>query len=255
VTGKGIFRGSGNFIISFLNIVNNFRHLLGDLFIQGNSYYFEIPNPDFSNYIPILSMITLIYLAYKYFRYGNNRNCLYLIFLVFALTLFIGSFTSDPSNLPGIRRSTGIIVCLYTLFIFIWNYVLTYKPLKIWQKNIFILLLLIIPIHHILVYGNNLNSLEKPSQFKTGLWFSLAKNPQDSINLLLPNLQKQDLKLSCFNEKKEAVFCRYPEIYASLAGACLWNHLNCHNILGYDEKTKQYIPLNINLWLDYYWSH
>ncbi len=83
-------------------------------------------------------------------------------------------------------------------------------------------------------------------------FFSTGDHPSQSLDAYVQQALSADLRLECRHWVGE---CRYAEIYAAVAGRCLWNRLPCHKLLGYDEKTGQFIPLSIALWENYYWKH
>lgn len=256
VNQSGIFRGAGKIQLDFNLIFQNFTHLLTDLFDKGNSYYFETKSSDFSNFYPIITIVFISFTAI--FLFLKNKKYRFLILLslsIFLFNLIISSITSDPSNKPGIRRNTGILFSIYFFYTVSLYYVSNNKlriPLPKW---IIIAIFLLLPIHHLLVYPANLAYLKAESPNKYGLWFGLTKNPADSLKLIATENIKNDLPLSCKDKKGENTFCRYNETFAAVSGYCLWNKLNCKNILGFDYKTNKFIPLSTKLWEEYYWEH
>ena len=116
-------------------------------------------------------------------------------------------------------------------------------------------LLVLLPLHHLLVFGPNLSHLADPSQFAERQWFALAGSPQQSLASMLQTVQSTGLDLACRDEKGEMAECRYSEIFAAVEGSCLWNRLSCKSINGYDWKTKEFIPLNVDLWNTHYFGH
>lgn len=255
VTKTGIFRGSADIIELNQNIFwQNIVGLMSDLFYKGNSYYFEINSGEFSSFYPTITIITVLLLGIFLLKNKAFRFYLILIWTTFVLTLIISGFTFDQTGHPGIRRYTPVLAAFYSLFVINWYYVVNKKWHLIWFKWILILIFFLLPLHHFLIYLNNLYFLEKPSLYRE-LWFGSTKSPNDFLQFKLNELSKENLELSCQDEKGEIAYCRYSEIYAALAGSCYWNRLNCKNIFGYDPKTKKHIPLSIKLWGDYYWEH
>lgn len=255
ITKSGLFRGAG--ILSFnLNIfLNNLSHLFSDLFYKGSSYYFELPNPDFSSFYPMLSLIfsftacTILLIKNKHFRFP-----VFLVLITLFFNLFVANFTFDPSGHPGIRRNTPLLASFYAFFVIAWYFFINKNWESIWLKWIIIGVFALLPAHHFLIYFENIYSLKTPSQYRE-LWFGLTNSPSDYLELTLKRLTKEDLKLSCKDKNGKLVFCRYSEIYAATAGACYWNKLECKNILGYDQKTQKFIPLSIELWEKYHFDH
>lgn len=252
---SGIFRGAGSFALSLDVFIKNSTRLLVDLFQKGSSYYFELPQPDFSGYYPIITVV-FIYIFSILILVKSNKYRLFLIsvFSILLLNLFFSNFNIDPSGLPGIRRNTGIFASAYILYTFSWYYLSKQKYKLIIFNYLIFTVFLLLPFHNLISYPANLESLKQPSLFRE-LWFGLTDLPNNYLNSALITLQKENLPLACQDKNGEKVFCRYSEIYGALAGACYWNKLNCNQILGYDPKTKKFIPLSISLWENYYWSH
>lgn len=256
IAKSGIFRGAGkmnpDINVFFLNVKN----LLIDLFGKGTSYYYEIYKPDFSDFYPIIAILFVIILSLiMMFKVKRYRFVLALVWISLLINLIVSNNTFDPNTILGMRRNTGILVAIYVLLVIIWDYINGIK----WQvqslRIILISIILLIPLHHILVYPVNYSHLKDLSPYRSGLWFSIKSTPNDSVNIIVQNTVKNDLKLGCLDSEGNMIYCRYPEIYAVVAGSCLWNRLNCKEILGFDYKTNKYIPLSIKLWKEYYWEH
>lgn len=252
---SGIFRGAGSMLFNLNNFNLNINRLMSDLFNIGNSYLFELSKPDFTDFYPILTVATVIFICI-YLLIKNQKLRPFIIFslAIFLLNFLVGNFNFDPSGHPGIRRNTAILASFYIFFTIAWFYVNKIQWKNVWFRWFILIIFFLLPLHHFLVYFNNLYNLGKPSYYRE-LWFGLTSSPSKNLDLALNSLQKEDLKLSCKDRDGKLVLCRYPEIYAATAGACYWNRLNCKNILGFDPKTKKYIPLSTKLWEEYYWPH
>lgn len=254
-TKSGLFRGAGILHFNLNTFWKNILNLLSDLFFQGNSYYFEIPSPDFSNFYPVLTIIFIFFASiFIFIREKKYRPFLLFVSAIFLFNLLIANFTFDPSGHPGIRRNTGILTSIYIFFTLSWLYFSNKKIQNFWLKRLIILIFLLLPLHHLLALPTNLDSLKKPSFYRE-LWFGLTNSPHDYLTLTLNQLTKEDLRLSCKDKNGKFVICRYSEIYAATKGACFWNKLECKKILGYDPKIKKFIPLDISLWEKYYFEH
>lgn len=165
------------------------------------------------------------------------------------MVLVLSSFTLDPSGAPGMRRYTPVLAAFYTLFVLSWG---NLGNRGNWiNKGILGLLL----VHHLVVYPINLIHLKDPSPNKEPLWFSRLETPQKSLDSLLDSVQKEDLKLVCLDQSNQPFYCRISEVYAAVAGTCLWNNLSCRQILGYDHIKGGLIPLSTELWDEYYFQH
>lgn len=226
---SGLFRGAGTFDFSLGNFSHNLAGLMTDLFIGGKSYHFEVFLGDFSLVFPILAVVWVFYNYYKF----NNR---YIILASASLlgVLVLASLTFDPSGNPGMRRYSPALAAFYALFVIVWQSGILKK------RGIVILSLLL--IHHLMVFPINLAHLKDTSPYQEPILMS-------SFDNLVQIVQKEDLKLVC------PEYCRVVEAYAAVSGACVWNHLDCHQVLGQDPKTAQFIPLSTKLWDEYYFEH
>lgn len=254
VTKGGLFRGAGTFDLNSDNFIHNLNGIFTDLFVRGNSYHFEVFKADFSDILPALALIFTIILGFKKGFNSFSGKVGFLILVLAILNLVMSSSTFDPSGAPGMRRFTPTLAAIYGLFILSWHGLSNIKFKEIWQKYLVLSLLLIIPIHHILVFPVNLSHLADPSPIKYPIWFTIAETPQKSLDRYVGIAQKEDLKLVC-SDVGQPTYCRLSEIYGAVAGTCVWNHLECHKILGYDAKTGQLIPLEPQLWENYQFEH
>lgn len=258
ITKSGIFRGAGTLQFDMDLFWKNFTALLADLFIKANSYYFDISTTDFSNFYPIISilfiLITGIILFIKSKKYHFS---LFLIGLIILFDLIISNLTIDPSGSPGIRRHSAYLVCIYALFVIIWHFVdsLKFHPSSQVIKWLMIVILFLIPFHNFFAYFDNLANLPKSSVYRYPYFFNVKETPEKSLDFIIQSLKLQESKIACKDEDNNLKTCRYSEIYPAIAGYCLWNNIECKNILGYDDKNKVYVPLNINLWEKYYFTH
>jgi len=91
-----------------------------------------------------------------------------------------------------------------------------------------------------------LNSKSPYAYYKDAIFFNEPGSPKQAIDNMITKVQKEDLNLVCLDEQSKAIICRYSEIYATVAGACLWNKLKCHDIYGYDLKHKKFVKLSTN---------
>lgn len=251
---SGIFRGAGNFAFDVGKFFANIERTLSDLLLKPNSYYYEIAHGDFSMIIPAISLILILTISVYLITRNKSLRLILLLSLTLLLSnLIISGFTSDPSNQPGIRRYTPSLVAIYIMFTSIWYWVSTQKNNR--YKNCLIVIFLFVPLHHLIAYPLNLSNLKNPSPYQYSHIFGQFGTPDKSLETYVKIISTQDLKLVCSNLDGKPAQCRYVEAYSAIAGYCFWNKLNCRNILGYDDKTQQYIPLTTKLWQDYYWEH
>lgn len=256
-TQGGIFRGAGSFSLKISNFFENLKGLSTDFFVKGNSYYFESPIGDFSLFIPFISFLTVIgFSIYCFKKQSKNTKLLItVISLTFIFNLIVSSLTIDPSKNPGVRRYTSLLISFYLLYTICWYYLLNINFRSRILRYLILLAFLIIPLQHFLALPINLTALTKPSPYQYSLWFNQNGMPEESLNSIIEYTTTQDLKLACQDERKNNITCRYQEIFAAVKGGCKWNRLDCKSIQGYDDKTKQYIPLEIKLWEEYHWEH
>ena len=145
---------------------------------------------------------------------------------------------TGPIGFGGMRRTTFMLVAFYSLYALSWKYIFELKFKSKHLKWIVIAIFLLVPIHHLIVLPTNINSLKTPSFYANDNWFKLVDTPDKSLQLLVRKAQQEDLPLSCAG-------CRYQEVYAAVAGSCLWNNLKCNRIYMYDVKTGKWEE---NLW-------
>ncbi len=253
VTHNGLFRGAGVIELNLELFFRNLGFLGQNLFQAASGYYYELANVEFSHLFPLVTLLFLVFTTFKLMQTKQKlRFILSLILATLSLNVLLISLTVDLS--PGIRRFTPTLAAIYALFIFAWYYVTSLKK-SYSYRWIMIAICALIPLHHLIVYPLNLSHLKDPSIFRDIAWFAQAENPSKSLTFFLEGIQKQDINLGCSDQNNQPVLCRYSEIYASLAGACYWNKLSCHQLNGYDPKTNKYIPLSIDIWNSYYFNH
>lgn len=255
-TQSGIFRGAGSFQLDVDNSAHNLAGIFEDLFNKGESYHFEVAKGEFSDFLPALAIISIISLGIlKTLKDVALRKITILIVVFMFANLVVSSLTFDPSGTPGIRRFTPTLAAIYMLFIIGWHKLSNLAWRQSWQKWGIIILFLVIPIHHLIVYPINLSHLKDLSPNKEPYWFAISQTPSESLDSLVNTVTSEDLKLVCLDEVKKPLYCRLAEVYAAVAGSCTWNHLDCKNIQGYDLNTRQFIKLQPQLWEEHYFEY
>lgn len=254
--GSGIFRGAGNIHPDAGIFLFNVLHTFTDLASSANSYYFEVNVVDFSWLLPLLASLAALAAGLFFVRYDPKRRFIILLaWSVLLFNLFLGNLAFDPSGKPGLRRSTAFLASIYFFITLLWYYLLVVKRNFAGLRTALIVLLLTIFLHHLIAFPINLANLSAASPYKYGLGFGIVSGPGKSLDLMVSQVKQEDLKLACQNQDGKKVFCRYQEMYAAVAGECLWNRVKCHQILGYDPKTEKFIELSPRLWETYYWEH
>ncbi len=253
---SGLFRGAGSFDFSSDNFSHNLGGLIKDLFISGLSYHFEINQGEFSQVYPILSVVLVFVISWLLlFKFKKWRKLVMLILISQIGAVVVSSLTFDPSNAPGMRRYTPFLVDFYALFAISWKFLSSYKFKSKTIKWLCLGGVSLLLLHHLIVYPINLSHLSDVSPNAYPLWFVGSQTPQKSLDGLLETVQKENLKLVCLDEQSRPFYCRVSEVYAAVGGSCEWNHLDCHQILGFDFKSNQLIPLNVGLWDSYFFDH
>lgn len=227
---SGLFRGAGTLQFDADQIAANLAGLTRDLFFSGQSYHFELNKGEFSLIFPLLTVIFVLGTSLRWLK--KNRYLL-LAWVMLVAAILLPSLTLDPSGQPGMRRFSPVLVAFYGLFTLVW-----------WRfhAKLGIMALSLLLIHHLIVLPINLAHMKDMGPYQEPILVS-------SFNSLVQSVQREDLRLGC------PEYCRVVEAYAAVSAACTWNHLNCHQILGWDPKTGQLIPLSHKLWDDYYFEH
>lgn len=256
VQNSGIFRGgagalSGSF--SAANVVTGVRVATRDMFYRSGSYYFELASVDFSNYYPVVAIGFVLVTSVAFMAWSRTARLAFLAAWTLLLCTAIVAHVSLSGN-PGMRRSTGMLAAIYALLALGWHQVCHGHPLARRLKPAMAVCVALILFHHVTVLQTNYSNLptRSPYQYNASPFFRTARTPLESLTTYVQEARSGDLMLRCPDGTME---CRYAEIYAAVAGSCLWNGLRCHQIFGYDERAEQFIPLSIELWETYYWKH
>lgn len=252
-TGSGLFRGGGRFVLSEEIFTQAWTNLLPDFFVKGVSHHYEVKLAEFSLIFPILTLIFIFYFIHTiWIKVKKARKMIFLALLVIAIDLIVFSTTSDL-GMPGMKRLTPLLVAIYFLWAVCWYYRDKFKVQSSKLKVMGMVILSLLTIHHLIVYPVNLSHIKDPSPFKVTDWFD-RENPQKSVDEYVKLAQKQDLLLDCRPIVAGLGQCFYDFIYPAVAGSCSWNRYKCRNILGYDPKSGQFIPLTIKLWQQNYFE-
>ena len=107
---RGLFRSNGGLEVNPNIFLDNLKIVFNDLFVSYNSYYFETPKVEFSDYYPIATIIFVfvfciyIYLKKKKLRFITLTLNLSLIFFLITTNLV------GPLGLGGVRRATVVLI-------------------------------------------------------------------------------------------------------------------------------------------------
>ncbi len=240
----GLFRGGGRIEISAGVLETSVKQTLSDLTYTGNSYYFDLPFPDLSGNLALITIVLAV--ASGYLLGWRDKNMLALLVLVSAFTLFNLLVPGLSSHLPGLRRSTGIIAGIYALFAI--SYYVTMRKLE--TKKILqiaaVLLFLLLPYSNLVHLKQNLEALSKENPMDDP-WFKFEKTPEASLMKIL-QLVKEGKPLACSDGSGKHVPCRYYEIFAAVSGDMEWNNLPRFPVKAIDWKTSKEVVLSIDLW-------
>jgi hypothetical protein len=248
----GIFRGAGLPSPRPGNFARNLIHSAVDFFGHANSYYFEVARTEFSDVLPALAIGVILVASLVLARSaGGNRRPFTLAWALLVITLIGTGLAVDPTGSPGMRRVTPVLAAVYVLCALSWYRVVSTTVART-MRVLVTASLLVILLHHVAALPLNYAHQSAASDERYGRFLDAAATPEQSLAQFVGTATRGDLKLTC---EKDPDDCRYPEIYAAVAGSCLWNHLTCHEIYGLDDRTHQFIPLNIALWENYYWDH
>ncbi len=244
-TGSGLFRGGGKFEFSDQVFSQAWTNFLSDFFIRGVSHHYEVASADFSLIFPIITLLFMVYALWKIYKLiPQSRKLILLALLVIGFDILIFSTTSDL-GMPGMKRLTPLLFSIYFLWILVWYYIMKGKWLSGNGKVVGMVILSLLTIHHLIVYPINYVHIADPSLFKVADW---------DVDEPVRVVQKQDLLLDCRPIVTQLGQCSYDFIYPVVAGSCKWNHLKCHNILGYDIKDNKFVPLSIDLWQNHFFE-
>lgn len=244
-TQAGIFRGNGNFSLDPSSFWQSLTITLSDLFSQANSYYFELAKVEFSDFYPILTVLFVLIASLILLKKNIKLRLPILLSWLVLITTITFSHLSGTSRLAGLRRSTPMLAAFYALYAICWLIIVKLKHWDYRVKRVLIGTLLLLPLHHLLVYSSNLRRLKALSPYREQQWFTTAESPDKSLTLLRQQVTTDNLKLVCKDQTGQPISCRYDEVFAAVASDCLWNRLPCKQILAYDVKEKKMISLSI----------
>ncbi|MBI2595290.1 glycosyltransferase family 39 protein [Candidatus Daviesbacteria bacterium] len=242
----GLFRGGGRLEFDLDLLISNFRIMFSDLFQIPVSYYFEPLKTEFSDFYPMFVVIFVMVISLALFLKIQRLR----FFIGFVWTCFLGySIVLNlfgPIGLGGIRRETIILTLFYLLFVIVWKFISNIKKSS-FGRNLVLVVLGLLLIHHIFVYPQNLGQLNKQSKF--GNWF--APNAELSFRSQIKTIEAEDLWVNCEENVNPYAHSRCAGLsinYALIAGECLWNRRLCHKVIAFDAKNQKHFLINLNFW-------
>jgi hypothetical protein len=236
----GVFRGGGNAVtLDPVEFVHGIAAVLRDLFIRGSSYYFAVPRVEFSGPIGVAAawgiLIAAIVVAW-------NRRA-WRAPLVFAGLLCLSAIAvpSLSRQLPGLRRSTGVISGAYMLSAVVWAVPgdVGLRRAAVWAGKLACLLLV---VHHVLAFMPNLRYLQNETRKMNDPWFYAYGAPHVSIRTWAREWVLHGKALAC-----PAQPCRFSEIYPAVAGYLESNGVEEPAVMAVDPRSGEIRRLNIRL--------
>jgi hypothetical protein len=231
----GLLSGAGS--LTF-NIQGASQTILG-LIKPIDPYYYEPAKPEFSDWYPLLALIATTVISIYSFK--KHRVIIGIASLAILINILSLATLSSPTGLINVRRAAGLLAGIYTLYAVSWAEVFSTKTKFL--KYVFIGCLLLLPLHHLLAYIPNYQNLTVPSPNREEFWFHRFGTPAESLKVYMDRLTKSDLKLKIDYPGMNFTYT-YNWAYSTLTSNCVWNHIKCHSIYGFDPQTNTYILLD-----------
>jgi hypothetical protein len=254
ITRHGIFRGGGGFQFQLNSFIQAMRISREDLFILGNSYHFQLPIAEFGGWLGLIGFGGVLFVILRAMFAKPYRLPIIGLWVVLIAGFVLPCMAGGP---PGIRRCTAALVMFYALYFLCWKFLATEKsifPRRQWTCAI--ILLLILPLHHLEALFGNWSAFSQPNPWGV-FWFDNKKDhPEKSFDQWLEFTRNGGvLPLKVKDNQREIITSNFSSIYGALRGYRLWNHLPQVPIKGYDFKTHRIIELDHSLWDSYYFPH
>ena len=241
VTTRGLFRGGGGIKPDLSALAGCLKVVFRELVVRGQGYHFELSRTEFSGATGIIPVaFVMIAGIVLFFTRRSLRLVLLLSWLLLVLNLILPNL---DMNAPGIRRCTGILAAIYAVYAIVWYYLTGRETRPAGLKWAGILICLLLPIHHLLAYPENLSNLDNPSIYRVIVWYDVKSTPSESLDFWLKHTE-EGKGLMLIDGLGRPVD-QYEEIYYALAGYRWWNHLKEKPIMAYDGKSGKYIPLSV----------
>ncbi len=252
-THTGVFRGGGQVGLDPATAWASLGVVLRDLFVRGESYYFELSRPEFSGIAASagLGWIGLTVIC-RCVRGRANRVVVGAALLLLALNLTVPNLSTN--GLPGLRRCTGVITAYVVLFTVAWQYYAGLPAGRAGLRRAGLALCLLLPLSHALKLPSLLVDASRASRYNAGDWFVLRPSPTASLAYVMDQLDHGQV-LAIYGPTGRILPVRYQEIYAAVSGARLWNQGRDRPVPAIDWKTGRRITLTPALWTDYYFPH
>ena len=242
---SGLFRSYGKVELKPDVWTDTFQRLTKDLFIAPVSYYFESKKVEFSDYYPIITILTVAWSLFAVFKKKKKFRLLILFLgsLLLIYAVLIGMV--GPITLGGIRRGTVFLVLFYILFIVVWQFILNQK--KSFSYYLLIAGCSLLLIHHLLVYPTNILNIKKPSIFRERWWFYTDTPPDRVLRDLVNHATKTEVIIPCWHTQNRPNECAgLSLIYPAVSLTCKYSHLKCNKLYSYDYNNEKKTLLNMD---------
>ncbi|HEX2464718.1 MAG TPA: hypothetical protein VHR17_08830 [Thermoanaerobaculia bacterium] len=238
----GIFRGGAGGWVTDPSIVSaNLSTLVDDLFRRGSSYYFELRAVEFGGWLGRASFAGVVTLAAV--AAWKVRSARPVVATAAAAALLAALATSAAAGPPGLRRATAVVAAFYLMVPMIWVLVprLAARPAS---RATIVGLLLLLPIHHLLAYGEHLKQARTAIWGRERVWFGIDRSPEAALEHWVSHTA-EGRPLDCRTLRtpgKQA--CGYDYIYAAIGGFRRWNGEPPIDIRAVDPRTGEAIVLS-----------
>lgn len=235
--GSGLFRGGGGGMDGSLNSIGKAAMVvIRDLFVTGESYYFDLQRVEFHSVIAIVALVATglgIVLAYR--NRPRQRPFIGIAILLLATGLIVPNLSP---NYPGLRRATGALAAFYLLYAFAVAECFRSQTGSAWLRRGLAMSLLLLPMSHALAQYEAFREDRVRSRFATRYWFETDGPPLESLERWLAYSEREQSLPACNAAHSRRVRrCRYSEIFAAIDGYRMWNGATSIPIFVEDPKT------------------
>lgn len=252
VTGTGVFRAGGGLRLEPGALASSIGATVRDLFVRGESYYFELRLPDFRGEAGGLA-VAFVLAAGAALLVADRAARLPVALALGTIVLGL-SVPNLSAHLPGVRRSTAALAGFYALFAIVLGRLARDGPPAPAPAPAFprlrlagLSVLLALPIQHALAYPQNLADLGRPSIYRQRNFFTDRPTAALSLESWLEATGRgETVRILDGSGRPRAA--PYAEIFAALAGYRVWNGLPEVPILAHDAKYDRPIRLSKELW-------
>ena len=250
-TQAGLFRGGGTPAFEWTMATRAIVTTVRDAFVRGQSYYFNVSEPEFAGAISLVGFLGVLALAgVAAIKGRDERRVGGLATLVAVLCLVVPAVSSGD---PGLRRSTGLLAAFFVIFAIAWRTAVTPGTLPAGLRRIGLVLCLLVPIGSALKLGALHADAGRPNPFQNRDWFTVAGSPEQSLAALSSRVASGQPIACAVDAQRHVIPCRYQEIYAAIAGFRRWNGYPDTPVRALDWKTGDEIVLTARLWNDKYY--